>query len=140
MTLKEVEIKPIHPEEQAKVISAGLQKQKLKGAVPKIIGLGEKQQQISYLIAAKVRELPGIEARPQMTKTLDEIIKTKGDAILSAKALVNEKEQIYSLEISMKNKPIILTISIDDKNNSTAILLTDKNGKIIEGFYNQSKA
>lgn len=130
-------IEPIHEPEMAKKVSEA--HTLLRTAPKKIEQLNETQQKTSFLIARTMRELPGIETRPQITKSLDEIVKSKGEAIQGAKAVVSDKEQIYSLEITMKEKPVILTVSIDDAKNSTTIVLTEKSGKMIEGFYNQSK-
>ncbi|MBU0586291.1 hypothetical protein KJ780_02165 [Candidatus Micrarchaeota archaeon] len=49
------------------------------------------------------------------------------------------EQQIYSMEITFRDKPVILTLSINDKDNSTTILLTDKSGNIVEEFYNKPK-
>lgn len=134
---KPIEIQPIHEAPQEKMVE---QQRTIHAVVPeKIARLSDRQQQLSYEIAKTMGGLPGIETRPQIAKALDEIVKTKGEAIQAAKALVNEKEQVYSLEINMRSKPVILTISIDDRENSTTILLTNKEGKMLEGFYNQSR-
>lgn len=142
-SMKEMEkpIEPIHDESlriTRKAVESA-QQQSMKTTVPKIIGLNEKQQQTAYIISKSMRDLPGIETRPQISKTLDDIVKAKGENIKAAKALVSEKEQIYSLEMTIRDKPVILTVSLDDATNSTTILLTDKSGKTMEGFYNQSK-
>lgn len=132
---------PVEKFEKPEPIPDFQQKEMLHRFIPqkKIIDLQKKQQNTAVRVAETMLKMPGINTRPEITRILEEIVKTKGVAVASAKALVNKTEQIYSLEIYIKNKPVILTISLDDKNNSTTILLTDKNGKIIEGFYNQSK-
>ena len=41
--------------------------------------------------------------------------------------------------MTFKEKPVILTLSIDDKDNSTTVMLTDRGGKVIEEYYNKPK-
>ncbi len=145
-------ITPIYepPKEQEKTIAEGLQKEvqktssALKGAVPIIVDLSKEQRNTAYALTKIVKKLPGIETRPEITNVLNLTIKSEGKNILTAKALVDKKEQIFSVEIEVTNvkkepKTVILTISINDGDKSTAILLSDKNGKIIEGFYNKPK-
>lgn len=103
-----------------------------------ITHLNQRQKETAFIVSKKMLELPGVkETCPQITNVLEEIIKTKGEAVLSVKATL--KNTIYSLETIMKDNLVVLTISINDKDNSTTILLTDKNGGEKEGFYNKPK-
>ncbi len=105
----------------------------------KIESLNQEQQKTAYQIAKIMNTLPGIGTRPKIAEATESIVKTEGSNVLAAKALVNNNNEIYSLEITMKGTFAILTISIDNQKNTTTILLTDKKGDLIEGFYNKSK-
>lgn len=82
--IEPIEMKPMAEEAQKQAERA------LSKFVPeKIVKLNESQREVSMQVAQVVRKLPGIESRPQITSTLDEIIKSKGDAILAAKAVIS---------------------------------------------------
>ena len=140
MVQKEIEIQPIHKPIEEEITHRTGHSEILSRVPHALDKLSDQQKATSFRIAQTMMKLPGVETRPQISAVLGEIVKTKGEAIRAAKAVVDEGSQVYSLEIGMKTRPVILTVSLDDKNNSTTILLTDKSAKVLEGFYNQSKA